>query len=72
MKKAFLGLILLFPSCDCIDYATADKATYEVLEQDLLFGVENNPANDEETKELKRIAIESWVFRFESELKKGN
>ena len=72
MKKALLGLILLLPSCDCIEYAKADKETYKVLEQDLQFGIENNPANDEETKELKRIAVESWVFRFESELKKAN
>ena len=72
MKKSLLGLIVLLPSCDCTDYARADKETYTVLEQDLLIGIENNPANDEETKELKRIAIESWVFRFESELNRGN
>ncbi len=72
MKKALLGLILLLASCDCTDYATADKETYQILEQDLLIGIENNPANDEEAKELKRVVLESWVFRFESELKKSN
>jgi hypothetical protein len=71
MKKALLGLILLLPSCDCIDYAKADKATYDTLAEDIFVGIEKNPANDEETKELKLALMRSWVFRFESELKKA-
>ena len=41
MKKAFLGLILLLPSCDCIDYAKADKATYDTLAEDIFVGTDN-------------------------------
>lgn len=72
MKKALLGLILLLPSCDCIEYAKADKATYDLLAEDVLVGIEKNPMNDQEDKELKLAVVRSWIFRFESELKKAN
>lgn len=72
MKKALLGLILLLPSCDCTDYAEADKETYIALKEDILLGIENNPQNDQEDKDLKFSLVRSWIFRFESELKKAN
>jgi len=73
MKKALVALLALsFASCDCTDYAEADKNTYLVLKDDILLGIENNPQNSQENKDVKFALVQSWVFRFESELKKGD
>lgn len=69
MKKALVALLAFgFASCDCTEYARADRDTLSVLEPDLLYGIENNPENNEEVKEAKLMLIDSWRFRINATL----
>ena len=72
MRKLMVALMLMsFTSCVCEDYARADRDTFNVLEADVMYGIENNPENTEELKETKKILVDSWRFRINSTLE-GN
>lgn len=72
MKKLMVALMLMsFTSCVCEDYARADRDTFNVLEADVMYGIENNPENTEELKTNKKILVDSWRFRINSTLE-GN
>ena len=69
MKKLIAAVVLMsFTSCVCEDYAKADRDTFNVLEADVMYGIENNPENTEELKETKKILVDSWRFRINSTL----
>jgi len=70
MKKALVALLAFsLTSCCCEDYVKADRDTYNLLEADVLYGIENNPENTEEVKADKKMLVDSWKFRINAALK---
>lgn len=69
MKRALVALLAFsLTSCVCEDYAKADRDTLDVLESDVLYGIKNNPENNEEVKEAKLMLVDSWRFRINATL----
>jgi len=71
MKKALVALLAFgFASCDCTEYARADRDTLNILEPDVVYGIKNNPENTEEERQDKLMLVDSWRFRINSTLGK--